>query len=192
MASNPRVITFTALLTGQPVESFSIVTTGGSTPAVNGSPAGYYGFTGIKFDTIEIRSTLDSETDNRVLLDNIEFESVAPPLIEVGVDIRPGEFPNNINRKNQGKIPVAILSTRDFDASTQVDRNSLTFGSTGDETSLVHCESADVNGDGLLDLVCHFNTQRTQFNASDAVGILKGQTISGTRIKGTDSIRIVH
>lgn len=124
---------------------------------------------------------------------DLPFQTVvAPPVIEVVIDIRPGEFSNNINRKSRGRIPVAILSTRDFDASTQVDRNSLTFGSTGDETSLTHCESADLNRDGLPDLVCHFNTQRTQFNASDAVGILKGQTVSGTEIRGTDSVRIVH
>lgn len=80
LASNPREFTFTALLAGQPVESFSIYSTGGSTPTVNGSLAGYYGFTGINFDAIAIQSVLNNQYDNRILLDNIQFENLASPV----------------------------------------------------------------------------------------------------------------
>jgi hypothetical protein len=70
---------------------------------------------------------------------------------------------------------------------------SLTFGRTGDETSLDFCNSTleDVNGDGLLDVVCHFNTMATGFLLGDTQGVLKGKTRSGVPIKGTDSVRIV-
>ncbi|MET8761161.1 hypothetical protein [Lentzea sp. NPDC004782] len=52
--------------------------------------------------------------------------------------------------KKEGLIPVAILSTAEFNAVTQVDRTSLTFGATGLEQSLVRCGSPgeDVNDDG--------------------------------------------
>ncbi len=70
---------------------------------------------------------------------------------------------------------------------------SLTFGRTGNELSLAFCNPGgeDVNGDGLLDLVCHFDTPKTGFQTGDTVGVLKGKTVTGTPIKGTDSIRIV-
>ena len=113
--------------------------------------------------------------------------------IPVAIDIKPGSSPNSINPKSKGTIPVAILSSSTFDATTAVDQASLTFGRTGNEQSLTFCNSGgeDVNGDGLLDLVCHFNTQQTGFQAGDTVGVLKGKTVSGTSIIGTDSVQIV-
>jgi len=113
--------------------------------------------------------------------------------IPVAIDIKPGSFPNSINPKSRGTIPVGILSSSTFDAPTSVDRTSLTFGRTGNEQSLAFCNSSpeDVNVDGFLDLVCHFNTQQTGFQAGDTAGALKGKTVTGTPIIGTDSVRIV-
>jgi hypothetical protein len=113
--------------------------------------------------------------------------------LEVLIDIKPGGFPNSINPSSNGVIPVAILSSSTFNAPSQVDKTSLTFGRTGDETSLAGCSSngEDVNGDGHLDLVCYFTTQATGFQPGDAVGVLKGTTVTGNPISGTDSVRIV-
>ncbi len=112
---------------------------------------------------------------------------------EVGVDIKPGSFPNSINTKSRGTIPLAILSTSTFDSPSIVDRNSLTFGRTGDETSPAFCTRSveDVNGDGLLDLVCHFTTQLTGFMPGDTEGVLRGQLLDGTLFEGKDSVRII-
>lgn len=79
MASNPRNMTITALLGGVPVETFSFYTSGGSYPSVNGDPAGYYGFSGISFNQIEIFSTLIIYYDNRVLIDNIQSTPIPEP-----------------------------------------------------------------------------------------------------------------
>ncbi len=113
--------------------------------------------------------------------------------ITIAIDIKPGSFPNSINPKSKGKIPVAILSSPSFGAVTQVNQGSLTFGRTGDEPSLAFCNTSpeDVNADGLLDLVCHFHTMTANFQSGDTQGILKGQTVGGTPITGTDSVRIV-
>ena len=126
-----------------------------------------------------------------VYFDNITI-TVARPVIEVGIDIKPGSDPNTINPKGKGTIPVAILSTGDFDATTQVDKTSLTFGKTGDEDSLAFCTKSDedVNFDGLLDIVCHFHTHLTAFQVGDTEGILKGMTVGGLPIEGRDSVRI--
>ena len=116
-----------------------------------------------------------------------------PPLRQVAIDIKPGSNPNSIKLGSKGTIPVAILSTADFDAPAEVDRTSLTFGRTGDEASLAFCGTTlkDVNGDGRLDLVCHFKTQLTGFQGGDTEGILKGETVGGTAIEGRDAVRVV-
>ena len=111
--------------------------------------------------------------------------------ITVDIDIKPGGAPNSINRRSRGRIPVAILSSPTFDSLSKVDTGSLTFGRTGDEPSLAFCNPEDVNGDRLLDVVCHFHTETTGFVAGDIQGVLKGKTRSGVPINGTDSVRIV-
>jgi len=112
----------------------------------------------------------------------------------VPIDIKPGSFPNSINLNTRGTIPVAILSAADFDAPNKVDKTSLTFGRTGDERSLAFCTKGteDVNRDGHLDQVCHFYTRVTGFQPGDITGVLKGQTVEGVIIIGTDSVRIVR
>jgi cell wall-associated NlpC family hydrolase len=112
-------------------------------------------------------------------------------FIPVAIDIKPGETPNSINPKSHGKIPVAILSSPTFDAVAQIDQTSLTFGHSGDEISLAFCNTEDVNSDGRLDLVCHFDTQNTAFVSGDTVGVLKGMTTGGIPVRGTDLVTIV-
>ena len=116
------------------------------------------------------------------------------PISRVTIDIKPGGNPNSINPRNKGKIPVAILSTKDFDAPSQVDQKSLTFGSTGDEESLAFCNqrSQDVNGDGFKDVFCYFYTQSAGFQCVDTEGIVRGKTVDGTPIEGRDSVKIMR
>ncbi len=113
--------------------------------------------------------------------------------LAIAIDIQPGSRENLINPKKQGKVSVAILSGTDFDAPSRVDRRSLTFGRTGDETSLASCarRGEDVNRDGRRDLVCHFSAPKTGFRARDTEGILRGQTVDRVPIEGRDVVRIV-
>ena len=113
-------------------------------------------------------------------------------ILNVPIDIKPGSLPNSINTKSKGKIPVAILSTEAFSAPEKVDKTSLTFGHSGNEQSLAFCNKGeDVNGDGLLDFVCHFYNQASSFKAGDISGILKGHTVEGVSIIGSDSVNII-
>ena len=119
------------------------------------------------------------------------FTTRAP--VTITIDIKPGSDPNSINPKSKGNIPVAILSTQAFNAVQMVNKDSLTFGFTGEEDSLAFCNhrGEDINGDGLEDLICHFNTQDTGFICGDLEGILKGETTDGIPIEGSDPVRIV-
>lgn len=130
------------------------------------------------------------------------LQSVEALEREVQIDVKPGSDPNSINSKSRGVIPVSILSGEDLDAPTQVDRASLTFGATGDEDSLQtrggsqhpvpNCGAEDIDGDGLVDLVCHFETQDTALSKGDTEATLRGELTNGTPIVGIDSVRIVR
>jgi hypothetical protein len=124
----------------------------------------------------------------------VNLAQIFPSAIEVTIDIKPGSQTNPINPKSIGKIPVAILSTADFNAPSEVEKASLTFGRTGDEVSLAFCNKGgeDVNGDGLLDQVCFFKTKLTGFQIGDREGFLKGQTLEGVPIAGRDSVKVVR
>jgi 6-phosphogluconolactonase (cycloisomerase 2 family) len=119
----------------------------------------------------------------------------------VKIEIRNGDDgddkhgPAEINPKSHGKIRVSILSSKTFNAPAQVGMTSLTFGHSGSEKSLAFCETQrrDVNHDHIADLVCHFDTQKANFQKGDTMGILDGVLVDGkTTIQGTDSIRIAH
>jgi len=121
----------------------------------------------------------------------IEYEERLLQIIDI--DIKPGAVPNSINSLSQGLTAVAVLSSSQFDVRS-LDPSSLTFGRTGDEPSLAFCNARleDVNRDGLLDAVCHFRTLDAGFLSPNTQGILKGRTLSGVNLKGTDSVRIVR
>ncbi len=106
------------------------------------------------------------------------------------IDIKPGNFPNSINLKSKGVIPVAILTTPSFDATT-VDASTVTFGP--DAATMVHKSAhlEDVDGDGDIDMVLHFKTQKTGIQASDTEATLTGETVGGVAFEGTDTVNIV-
>ncbi|KJK48078.1 hypothetical protein UK23_17995 [Lentzea aerocolonigenes] len=107
-------------------------------------------------------------------------------------DVKPRSFPSSINVKKEGLIPVAILSTAEFNAVTQVDRTSLTFGATGLEQSFVRCGSPgeDVNDDGRADLVCQFDTTKTGLTCGMTTATLVGRTVDGRRFEGQDDVKL--
>jgi len=114
-------------------------------------------------------------------------------VVPIAIDVKPGSDGGPINSKSHGKILVAILSGPAFDAAT-VDPESLRFGSTGQEPSLVSCANAttDVNGDGFPDRICKFSTDASGFQAGDTTAVLTGNTLDGTPFSGSDAVRVMH
>jgi len=120
--------------------------------------------------------------------------SSKPEIIRVGIDIRPVSGSNRINLLfRHGMISVTIFSTKDFYAPDVIDRDSLTFGETGDENSLAFCRSHPRHGHhhGLKDLVCYFYTRPAGFKCGDTEGLLKGKTVKGRPIEGRGAVQIV-
>jgi hypothetical protein len=115
------------------------------------------------------------------------FQSQSPAPELISIDIKPGRDPASINPKSQEVIPVAILTTKTFDATT-VDATTVHFGKTGIEATAVRSALKDVVGDGILDLILYFKTQNTGITCGDISASLTGKTFSGQAIEGSDAI----
>jgi hypothetical protein len=112
------------------------------------------------------------------------------PLLAVDIDVLPGEVTNPITPNNRGRIPVAILTTASFEA-TSVDASTVRFGRTGQEAAPVRSAVEDVDADGDRDLLLFFNNLDTGIQCGDTSASLTGRTFNGEAIQGSDAIRTV-
>jgi len=113
---------------------------------------------------------------------------------EMTIDIKPGNEQNNINLNSKGVVPVAILTTDEFDAAT-VDPTTAQFAGAVPE----HWSLEDIDNDGDDDLMFHFRTQELNLDqdsteatlTAQLTGQITAQVSSGTIVSGTDKVQIV-
>lgn len=127
----------------------------------------------------------DIDGDGCVTLSDIQM--VASPK-RIGIDVKPGSFPNSVNLKAKGNVPVAILSDATFDGTT-VDRRTVVF--VGAPALAIGGGSEDVNGDGRPDVVLHFAASALLLKLDSTEVCLGGVTVGGQKILGCDSVLIV-
>ena len=106
--------------------------------------------------------------------------------IEMQIDIKPGSEQNNINLKSKGVVPVAVLTTGEFDAA-MVDPATALFA--GAEP--VRWKLQDVDDDGDDDLLFHFRTQELELDQDSTEAMLTAQLLTQEEVSGTDAVRIV-
>jgi len=140
-----------------------------------------------------------------------------PPVITVYVDIKPGSWPNPINTKSKGVIPVAICGTEEFDVTT-IDPASVEITMEGVEEGVSPLRWSyedvvatpwtgedggghDLEGDGYLDLTLKFSNPEVVDTLG--LGAYIGETIAliitgnlkeeegGTAIEGHDWVWII-
>jgi hypothetical protein len=121
------------------------------------------------------------------------ISGVSPAVKQISIEVKPGSRElATLNPKSKGKIPVALLSDTSFNAM-DINQATLTFGGKGNEASLSKCNPSgqDVNGDGLLDLICHFDNQAAKFNSESMEGVARGKTRQGVAFEGAGLLKVV-
>jgi len=119
---------------------------------------------------------------------------LAAPVSDVIIDIKPGSNQNNINLKSKGVVPVAVLTTDDFDAGMVNPATAQFAGASPERWKL-----EDVDDDGDDDMLLHFRTQELDLdqNSTQATltALLTGRITAlvsgGTTVSGTDEVQIV-
>lgn len=106
----------------------------------------------------------------------------------IGIDVLPGSMENAIKVDRLGVVPVALITTPDFYAP-DVDRDSLRFGPASALVALPGGGVEDVDGDGDMDYVIHFQVSETGISCSDELVYLSGSTLSGDIVFGSDTVR---
>ncbi len=106
--------------------------------------------------------------------------------IEVQIDIKPGSDQNSINLKSKGVVPVAVLTTDNFDAAT-IDPATAEFAGAASK----RWKLADVDHDGDDDMMFHFRTQELDLDQDSTEATLTAQINDGTIVSGTDEVRII-
>ena len=169
-----------------------------SVTTIDGPPVSYVGPTGMSIDlqgniwtTGSFSNTVDfdpgPDTFNLTPVDGPDvFVSKLAQQQPVEIDIKPGSDPNSINLGSNGTVPVAILGSATFDATT-VDPVTVTLADAsvkvrGKGTPMAAEE--DVNGDGLLDLVVHVETDGLALTEGVTEAVLEGETFDGVSIRG--------
>ena len=128
-------------------------------------------------------------------------ELTCPENSPVVIDIKPGGYPNVINLSSKGLLPVAVLTTPEFDASQftpemahLADANTaMTSGSCAGAMA-VRWALDDVNSDGRPDLVFFFRIQDLNLTSSSTAASLMAHGSYGStmvHIMGTDSVVVV-
>jgi hypothetical protein len=127
-------------------------------------------------------------------------EMTCPEHTPVSIDIKPGSNLNRITLSSLGLVPVAVLTTADFDASQfspemahlTDSANAMTNGCAG--ATAVRWTRGDVNNDGLRDLVFFFNTRDLDLTPSSIAADLMAHGVYGNlgtiHIMGTDSVKV--
>ena len=114
--------------------------------------------------------------------------------LTVDIDVIPGGAQNRINISTPAPvfIPVDIPSTPDLDAGT-VDPTTVRFGPPGAAGAPPRSYSfIDVDADGDTDVLrLRFRKSRTGFACGDTEGGIRGATVPGRSIEGSDVVTIV-
>lgn len=113
----------------------------------------------------------------------------ASQALQVPIDVKPGDTPTTLERERGGHLPVAILSTAQFDALT-VDPTTVRVGPTGTEAEPARTMRSDVNGDERVDLQLLVRMEDLQVTCATKVIKVTGKTMTGTDIEGSEVVTV--
>jgi hypothetical protein len=175
-------------ITGQPIPGMN----GGSTYAnwLPFEPNDFFGFDSENFLTLGLGGKFGWNDNGNFGSTRLQAYMVEYFPFFVWLDVKPNELENKIQLNSQGKIPVAIMGTNSFDVR-QFDLGSITAGRNGNEARPVSTEITDVNADGFMDLLMHFNTQDLDLGCGDSSVTLLGNDRNGGPFRGRDRVELI-
>ncbi|HUV04938.1 MAG TPA: hypothetical protein VMX94_07495 [Armatimonadota bacterium] len=167
--------------------AYSILAVGASDPNLVAIAAATYGNGRVVFETGNSHPSSLRPGSDAYLSQLIDW-AAAPAATEqvVSIDIKPGDDVNSINLTSKGVVPVAVLTTPEFDAMT-LDPSTVLFA----EAAPVRWRVEDIDCDGDTDMLFHFRTQSLNLTRESSEASLVGSTYDGQSIRGTDSVNIV-
>jgi hypothetical protein len=158
----------------------------------------------------EAEGTLFPHSDDD---DGNPFSSIFDPAgtvivaicLKVDVDVKPNNTQNSINVGHNGDLPVAVLTTDDFNAVEELDPETFVAVLREEDGHLVagsevyadHWAEEDVDGDGDLDVILHFSVpdlvagDDAPLNGDSEVIDFLGLTDDGQCVVGSDSVHPV-
>lgn len=157
---------------------------------------------GIRTNTTICRTFMLAEYYNG---ENLLSESLAAvSILAVDIDVKPDSDDNTVGcGSGRGVIPVAILTTPQFNAS-DVDVATVRFGPghaveahralparPGSHDGDRGRHEQDVDGDGDVDLVLHFTREDASIACGDTEVTLVGATTGGRRIRGSCAVNTI-
>ena len=113
----------------------------------------------------------------------IEGVSKTDLVQQVNIDIKPNAKSITTHANSHGKIPVALLSSNEFNALA-ADQDSIRFGPPNGKGTTGKCNK---NGANLL---CHFDKGDAGFAEDDTEGMVSG-TIGGKRFEGRAWLKVI-
>jgi len=119
------------------------------------------------------------------------------------IDVKPGDEQNSINLNSKGVVPVAVMTTEQFDAAELDPATALFAGASPERWKL-----EDIDGDGKDDLLLHFRTQELELDQDSTEATLTALTVpspgpmtmanqsaaqvsTGLVVSGTDEVRVI-
>ncbi|MEX2529182.1 MAG: hypothetical protein WD960_00280 [Gemmatimonadota bacterium] len=122
-----------------------------------------------------------------LLLEEVRFSGAEQgPDTDVVVEVRQGA----INPASRGVIPVAVYSSTDFDAA-DIDPATVRFGRGEAAPMDDRLRVADLDDDGLADLLLHFPTPDVGLRCGDVEATLSGETLGGGPFEAVAQVRVL-
>jgi len=128
----------------------------------------------------------------------------ADVCLNIKIDVKPGSSNNSVNvNSDNGVLPIAVLTTDDFDAVTELDPSTViavligTDGEVVNEVGALRYDVEDVDGDGDDDVTFKFSVPalvdgpNAPLKTTTTVITFRGDTVEGMCVQGSDAVKVV-
>lgn len=107
--------------------------------------------------------------------------------LKVTIDVKPGDDKVTIEPEREGMVPILIVSSPQFDATT-VDPDTIRVGPEGTEASIFRSMLEDVDRDGDTDRMLLVRVRDMRIKCGNTIIKVTGKTVQGRSFEGSDAV----